>query len=74
MSNLPEQLCGLCGQRWFTTHVCPNIHKPVHHPLFNPVDIPVKYNPPLPVPVSEEDVRRIVREEIANFMKERFIK
>lgn len=56
MHPLNIHTCGRCGQQWAHTHYCPSLNVP----------------PPLPMTgaqivrqLTEEDVRRIVREELA---------
>jgi len=51
--NLPMQTCVRCGQQWFTAHYCPALNQP-----FPDGAKPIRT-------LTEEDVRRIVREELA---------
>ena len=49
----PVQKCNRCGQDWILAHYCPALHAP-HHSGAKVV-----------VAITEADVRRIVREELA---------
>jgi len=49
----PVQVCEKCGQQWMTSHYCPASNR-----------LPGAGAKPL-LPLTEDDVRRIVREELA---------
>lgn len=56
------QRCARCGQDWWDAHACPALNAAIPLPATLPVT--VRLSPPV-APLTEEDVRRIVREELA---------
>ena len=55
----PVQKCNRCGQDWIQTHYCPELNAPYHG------------GAKVAVALTEADIRRIVREELARDLAER---
>jgi hypothetical protein len=58
--NMLKQKCYNCGQDYWDAHVCPRYYPPQYNP--NPAPLPEGCNPV--VPITEERLRQIIREEI----------
>ena len=54
LNGVAVQKCSVCGQEWILARYCPELNAPYHG------------GAKVAVAITEADVRRIVREELAN--------